>query len=50
MVAQIQGHKLSAIAEKHYRHRPLDLLRSWHDRIEMWILKQAGIVFRSDAA
>lgn len=45
LVAQIQGHKPSAIVEKHYRRRPLDLLRSWHDRIEMWILEQAGIVF-----
>ena len=43
VVAQIQGHKPSAIAEKHYRVRPLDLLRSWHDRIEEWILSEAGI-------
>ena len=42
-VAQIQGHKPSAIAEKHYRVRPLDLLRLWHDRIEGWILNEAGI-------
>lgn len=43
VVAQIQGHKPSAIAEKHYRRRPLDLLRSWHTRIEGWILEQADI-------
>lgn len=43
--AQIMGHKPSAIAEKHYRRRPLDLLRSWHVKIEAWILKQAGIKF-----
>lgn len=43
VVAQIQGHKPSAIAEKHYRRRPLDLLRMWHTRIEFWILEQAGI-------
>lgn len=43
VVAQIQGHKPSAIAEKHYRRRPLDLLRLWHTRIEVWILEQAGI-------
>ena len=30
IVAQIQGHKPSATAEKHYRARPLDLLRLWH--------------------
>lgn len=43
VVAQIQGHKPSAIAEKHYRRRPLDLLRMWHDRIEAWMLEQAGV-------
>lgn len=43
--AQIMGHKPSAIAEKHYRRRPIDLLRMWHDKIEAWILEQAGIVF-----
>jgi integrase len=43
VVAQIKGHKPSAIAEKHYRRRPLDLLRMWHDKIEAWMLEQAGI-------
>jgi integrase len=43
--AQIMGHKPSALAEKHYRRRPLDLLRKWHDKIESWILEQAGIDF-----
>lgn len=43
--AQIMGHKPSALAEKHYRRRPLDLLRKWHDTIEAWILEQAGITF-----
>lgn len=47
VVAQIQGHKPSAIAEKHYRRRPLDLLRMWHDKIEVWMLEQAGISFES---
>ena len=37
------GHKPSALAEKHYRRRPLDLLRLWHTKIEGWILEQAGI-------
>lgn len=41
--AQIMGHAPSAIAEKHYRRRPLDLLRLWHSKIEAWILEQAGI-------
>ncbi|MES2000355.1 MAG: integrase family protein [Pseudomonadota bacterium] len=45
VVAQIMGHKPSALAEKHYRRRPLDLLRMWHVKIEAWILEQAGIEF-----
>ncbi len=47
--AQIMGHKPSAIAEKHYRRRPLDLLRQWHVKIEAWILEQAGVTFQEDA-
>jgi integrase len=43
IVAQLMGHKPSATAEKHYRQRPLDLLRMWHTKIEKWILDQAGI-------
>lgn len=43
IVAQIQGHKPSAIAEKHYRVRPLDLLQIWHNKIEKEILEFAGI-------
>lgn len=48
IVAQIQGHKPSAIAEKHYRVRPIDLLRQWHTKIEAWMLEQAGIYFAAD--
>lgn len=50
VVAQIQGHKPSATAEKHYKVRPLELLRLHHERIEGWILEQAGIVFDAKAA
>jgi len=45
VVAQIMGHKPSATAEKHYTVRPLDLLRLHHERIEAWLLEQAGIDF-----
>lgn len=45
IVAQIMGHKPSAIAEKHYIQRELDLLHLWHVKIEAWILEQAGIEF-----
>ena len=48
VVAQIQGHKPSALAEKHYRRRPLDMLRLWHDKIEAWMLEQAGIRFQPE--
>lgn len=41
--AQIMGHKPSALAEKHYRKRPIDLLRQWHSKIEKFILDEAGI-------
>ncbi len=43
--AQIQGHKPSATREKHYKRRPLDLLRAWHTKIEAWILNEAEIKF-----
>lgn len=49
VVAQIQGHKPSATAEKHYRVRPLDLLRVHHERIELWVLEQAGVQFDAKA-
>lgn len=45
VVAQIQGHKPSATAEKHYTVRPLELLAVHHERIESWMLEQAGIAF-----
>ena len=49
IVAQVMGHKPSALAEKHYRVRPLDLLRMWHERIEAWILEQAGMAAAQSA-
>jgi integrase len=48
VVAQIMGHKPSATAEKHYKVRPLELLALHHQRIEAWMLEQAGVTF--DAA
>jgi len=50
IVAQIMGHKPSAIAEKHYIQRELDLLHLWHVKIESWILEQAGVAFDAKAA
>jgi integrase len=45
LVAQIMGHKPSAIAEKHYEDRPVDMLAEHHVKLEAWILEQAGIAF-----
>jgi len=50
VVAQLMGHKPSATAEKHYTVRPLDLLRVHHEKIEAWILEQAGVTFDAKAA
>ena len=50
VVAQLMGHKPSATAEKHYTVRPLDLLRVHHEKIESWILEQAGVKFDAKAA
>lgn len=49
VVAQIMGHRPSATAEKHYTVRPLDLLRLHHEKLEAWILEQAGIEFDATA-
>ena len=46
VIAQIQGHKPSAIAEKHYKRRPIDLLRMHHEKFEKWILAEAEVVRR----
>ncbi len=42
VVEQIQGHRPTAISEKHYRQRPIDLLRVWHHKLESWLLEQAS--------
>ena len=49
VVAQIVGHKPSATAEKHYKVRPLELLRLHHEKIEAWVLEQAGVSFDAKA-
>jgi len=41
--AQIQGHAPQGVREQNYIRRPLDLLRVHHQRIEAWILEQAGV-------
>ncbi len=47
IAAQIQGHAPQGVREQNYIRRPLDLLRMWHDKIECWILEQAGIAFNA---
>ena len=48
VVAQIQGHKPSAVAEKHYKRRPIDLLRMHHEKFEAWILEEANVEWKHD--
>lgn len=48
--AQIQGHAPQGVREQNYIRRPLDLLRVHHQRIEAWILDQAGITFDAASA
>ncbi|WP_447903771.1 tyrosine-type recombinase/integrase [Pseudomonas serbica] len=43
VIAQIGGHKPSATQERHYKVRPLDMLRLHHERFEAWMLEQAGL-------
>ena len=45
IAAQIQGHAPQGVREQNYIRRPLDLLRMWHVKIELWMLEQAGIDF-----
>ncbi len=47
--AQIQGHAPQGVREKNYIRRPLDLLRVHHEKIEAWILQQAGVTFEPQA-
>jgi integrase len=43
VIAQIQGHKPSATAEKNYTRRPIDMLHMHHAKLEAWILEQGGV-------
>ena len=43
IVNQIMGHRPKDIDEKHYKDRPIDLLRHWHVVIERFILAEGGI-------
>lgn len=43
VVAQIMGHKPSATAERHYKHRPVELLAVWASKYEAFILGEAGL-------
>jgi hypothetical protein len=45
IASQIQGHAPQGVREQNYIRRPLDLLRKWHVKIEVWMLEQAGIDF-----
>jgi integrase len=47
VAAQIQGHAPQGVREQNYIRRAIDLLRSWHVKIERWILDEAGIKFEA---
>ena len=47
VTAQIMGHKPSALAEKYYKRRPIDMLREQHVRLEAWILNQAEVTWNA---
>lgn len=48
VASQIAGHKASGVSEKHYIVRPLDMLQQHHERLEAWILKEAGFIQNSE--
>ena len=50
VIAQICGHAPSAVQERHYKARSLDLLSLWHGKLETWILEQAKVPFDARAA
>lgn len=43
--AQIQGHAPQGVREQNYIRRPVDLLRTWHEKIEAWMLEHAEVTF-----
>jgi integrase len=49
VIAQIQGHAASAVQERHYKNRPLELLAKWHVKFEAWVLEQSEIEFNEQA-
>ncbi|CAE6768686.1 hypothetical protein R69619_03739 [Paraburkholderia nemoris] len=50
ITAQLMGHKASALVERHYTRRSVDLLRVWHVKFEQWLLTEAKIEFDPAAA
>ena len=48
--AQIQGHAPQGVREQNYIRRQIDLLRVHHEKIEAWMLEQAGVPFDSTSA
>ncbi len=50
IIENIQGHKPQTTSEKHYTVRTVDLLAVWHNKLEAFILENAGIQFDVEAA
>lgn len=49
VAAQIQGHAPQGVREQNYVRRPVDLLRVHHEKLETWLLGQAGVKFDPQA-
>lgn len=47
IAAQIQGHAPQGVREQNYVRRPVDLLRLHHEKLEAWMLEQAGLAVPS---
>ena len=43
VTAQISGHKPSALVERHYTVRPIDMLKEELQEYKNWLLKEAKI-------
>lgn len=50
IIENIQGHKPQTTSEKHYTVRTVDLLAVWQDKLEAFMLENAGIQFNAEAA
>ncbi len=46
ILVQISGHKQSALVERHYTVRPIDILKEELQEYENWLFKEAKITLK----